>query len=92
MRNQNYFFCFSTQPYVEGAQKNHLNSYVVGTQMNRLNETVLLSTQTYVKIDGEENIHILCSKFVFIQTWFGLYFLINLALFLSPRCAILSSL
>ena len=28
------------------------NTYVVGTQKNRLNETVLLSTQTYVKIDG----------------------------------------
>ena len=25
--------------------------YVVGTQKNRLNETVLLNTQTYVKID-----------------------------------------
>ena len=28
------------------------NSNVVGTQKNRLNETVLLSTETYVKTDG----------------------------------------
>ena len=27
-------------------------TYVVGTKKNRLNETVLLSTQKYVKIDG----------------------------------------
>ena len=31
--------------------------YVVGTQKNRLNETVLFSTQTYVKMDGLENIY-----------------------------------
>ena len=29
----------------------------VGTKKNRLNETVLLSTQTFVKPDGEENIY-----------------------------------
>ena len=37
---QNYFSYFSTK------------AYVVGTQKNRLNEMVLLSTKTYVKVDG----------------------------------------
>ena len=36
---------------------NFLISHVVGTQKNSLNETVLLSTKTHVKIDGQDNIH-----------------------------------
>ena len=43
--------------------------YVVGNQKNCLNETVLLSTPKNVITDGLENINILGSKFVFIQTY-----------------------
>ena len=32
-------------------------SYAVGTQNNRLIETLLLSTKTYIKTDGLENVY-----------------------------------
>ena len=32
-------------------------TYVVGTQKNHLNEMVILSTKTFVKTDGLENIY-----------------------------------
>ena len=42
-------------------------TYVVGTQKNHLNETVLLSTQTYVKSDGQENIYnFTLKKFIYL--------------------------
>ena len=40
-----------------------IKTYVVGTQKNRLNETILLSTKTYVKTDGQENIYKFTLKF-----------------------------
>ena len=40
---KNYFSYFSTNTYVVGSQKNHLD------------EMVLLSTQTYVRTNGQDN-------------------------------------
>ena len=51
---ENYFSHFSTKYYVLGTQKSHLN------------ETVLLSTKTYVKTDGYENIENFTINFLFI--------------------------
>ena len=40
----------------------------MGTQKNRFNETVPLSTKTYAKTDGQENIHDLTLKnFVYLN-------------------------
>ena len=43
-------------------------SYAVGTQNNRLIETLLLSTKTYVKTDGLENVYNFTLK-VYLNLW-----------------------
>ena len=59
------FFYFSTK------------TYVMGTQKNRLNETVLLSTKTHVKTDGQETNRNFMLKFLLNWTYDHMHFFHN---------------
>ena len=52
----------------------------MGTQKNRLNVTVLLSTKSYVKIDGLENIYIFMLKnFDYLNLCYSMLTILNKA-------------